>query len=80
MDIRYLLGCNIEWRQHEEPASSAAATGNSATEAVLGSAKSDDDNSTSDPEPTAPTDASPVFGLGGEEEPAAAVAPAAAPK
>ena len=61
MDIRYLLGCDIEWRQHEEPASGAAATANSANEAVLGSGKSDDDKSTSDPEPTAPTDASPVF-------------------
>ena len=30
MDIGYLLGCDIEWRPHEEPASGGAATGNSA--------------------------------------------------
>jgi len=79
LDIRYLLGCDIEWRQHEAPASGAAATANSAPEPVLGSGKSDDDNGSSDAEPTAPPDASPVFGVGGEEEPAAAAAVAPAP-
>ena len=46
----YLLGCDIEWLPYEEPASGGADTGNSATESVLGSGKSDDDKSTSDAE------------------------------
>ena len=79
MDIAILSGCDIEWQPYSEPSSSAAPS----AEAVLASANSGDDNSSSDAEAAGPVTnaASPVFGRNGVEPAAAppAESPALAP-
>jgi len=74
MEISILSGCDIEWQPYSDPSSSTAP----ASEAVIASANSGDDNSSSDAEATGPVSGpvsnapSPVFGVNGVE-------PAAAP-
>ena len=75
MDIFILSGCDIEWQPYSDPSSSAAPT----SEAVLASANSGDDNSSSDAEAAgAGKAASPVFGVNGVEPAAAPPAQSAA--
>ena len=67
MNVAILSGCDIEWQPYSEPSSSAPTT----LEAVLGSANSGVDKSSSGSEPLVTKAATPVFGLK-SAEPAAA--------